>query len=124
MALLLRFAAPVIAGAVLTACSMFGESEITVDAVNETGGLMTVQVVEGVGPDAAPYGPAHTLAAGEERSVELAVPGGDWAVSVNGGHLLGSADAGSRRGRLPVTLILSESGPHWQAPPDWAGIEP
>src|SRR6185436_16646112 len=62
-------------------------------------------------PDAAPYGPSQTLAGGEERSVELAVPGGDWAVTVNGGELLGSLDAGSRRGRLPVTLILENGGP-------------
>jgi hypothetical protein len=110
--------------AILVACSFVGASEITVDATNETEGPMTIQVVEGIGPDSMPYGSPHTLAGGEERSVELAVPGGDWAVTVNGGELLGSLDAGSRRGRLPVTLILSNSGPQWQAPQDWAGIDP
>ena len=85
---------------------------------------MTIQAVEGIGPDAVPYGSPQTLAGGEERSVELAVPGGDWAVTVNGGEQLGSLDAGSRRGRLPVTVILSNSGPQWQAPQDWAGIDP
>ena len=110
--------------AILAGCSFVGASEITVDATNETDGPMTIQVVEGIGPDAVPYGPPQTLAGGEERSVELAVPGGDWAVTVNGGELLGSLDAGSRRGRLPVTLILSDGGPQWQAPQDWAGIDP
>jgi hypothetical protein len=61
--------------AFLAGCSFVGASEITVDATNETNGLMTIQVVEGIGPDAVPYGPPQTLAGGEERSVELAVPG-------------------------------------------------
>jgi hypothetical protein len=45
-------------------------------------------------------------------------------VTVNGGELLGSLDAGSRRGRLPVTLILSDGGPLWRAPQDWTGVDP
>jgi hypothetical protein len=105
-------------------CGMLGVGEITVDAINETAEPMVVQVVEGVGPDAPPFGPAHTVAPGETRPLELAVPGGDWAIVVNGGELLGSLDAGLQRGRLPVTLILSENGPHWQAPADWAGTDP
>lgn len=105
---------------VVAACSMMGAAEITVGAVNETNEPMVIQVVEGMGPGAPPYGPAHTVGPGQERSVELAVPGGQWAVTVNGGELVGSLDAGVRRGRLPVTLILSDAGPHWQAPADWA----
>jgi len=114
---------PSLVVAILAGCSFVGASEITVEATNETDGPMTIQVVEGIGPDAVPYGPPQTLAGGEERSVELAVPGGDWAVTVNGGELLGSLDAGSRRGPLPVTLILENGGPLWRAPQDWAGVD-
>jgi hypothetical protein len=108
----------------LAGCTFVGASEITVDATNQTDQAMVVQVTEGVGPDAAPYGPAHTVGPGESQELELAVPGGDWAVTVNGGELVGSLDAGSRRGRLPVTLFLAEDGPYWQAPGDWAIVDP
>jgi len=113
-----------LAVAILTGCSFVGASEITVDATNESEQAMVVQVVEGIGADAAPYGPAHTVGPGESQELELAVPGGDWAVTVNGGELVGSLDAGSRRGRLPVTLILADDGPYWQAPGDWAIVDP
>ena len=107
----------------LAGCGILGASEITVDATNETNQPMIVQVVEGIGPDAVPYGPAHQVFPGESRELELAVPAGQWAVVVNGGELVGSLDAGPRRGRLPVTLVLSDNGPHWQAPADWAGSD-
>jgi len=113
-----------VAVAILAGCSFVGASEITVDATNESGQAMVVQVTEGIGPDAAPYGPAHTVGPGESQELELAVPGGDWVVTVNGGELVGSLDAGSRRGRLPVTLILADDGSYWQAPGDWAIVDP
>ena len=109
---------------ILAGCSFVGVSEITVDATNQTDQAMVVQVMEGIGPDAAPYGPAHTVGPGDSQELELAVPGGDWAVTVNGGELVGSLDAGPRRGRLPVTLILADDGPYWQAPGDWASVDP
>ena len=116
----LRLAA--LAAVVLAGCAMFG-AEITVDARNEGDEVMVVQVVDGNG---APHGPAHQLEPLEERSLELAVPGGTWEVTVNGARLLGSSDAAGRSGRLPVTLILPApdhpaGGPYWEAPSDWAG---
>jgi hypothetical protein len=124
----LRLAAAVFA-LVLSACSMFGASEITLDARNDSDLRMVVQVVEGAGGDGGAYGPAHTLDPLEERTLELAVPGGTWTVTVNGAQLLGSSDAGGRRGRLPVTLIVPAiddpiPGPYWQAPSDWAETGP
>ena len=108
---------------ILSGCSALGAGEITVDAVNESDEPMIIEVVEGVGPDAVAYSTEHVVGPGEERSVELAVPGGSWVVTVNGGHLLGDVDAGLRRGRLPVTLILSPDGrPNWQAPQGWAEV--
>ncbi len=107
----------------LGGCSAIGAAEITVDAVNESDGPMIIEVLEGVGPDGAAYSTEHIVAPGEQRSVELAVPGGSWVVTVNGGQLLGSDDAGPRRGRLPVTLILSPDGRlSWQAPQGWAEL--
>src|SRR5918996_2338669 len=116
----LRLAA--LAAVVLAGCAMFG-AEITVDARNEGDEAMVVQVVDGNG---APHGPAHQLEPLEERSLELAVPGGTWEVTVNGARLLGSSDAAGRSGRLPVTLILPApdhpaGGPYWEAPSDWFG---
>jgi hypothetical protein len=118
-----------LAAAALAGCSVLGASEITVEARNEGDRRMVVQVVEGAGGDGAAYGPEHTLEPLEERTVELAVPGGDWTVTVNGARLLGSSDAGGRRGRLPVTLIVPAiddpiPGPYWQAPADWAQTGP
>ncbi len=108
---------------ILSGCSALGAAEITVDAINESDEPMTIQVLEGDGPDGVAYSTAHVVGPGEERSVELAVPGGSWVVSVNGGHLLGSVDAGVRRGRLPVTLIVSPDGSlSWQAPQGWAEV--
>ncbi len=114
---------------VLSACSMFGASEITVDARNDSDLPMTVQVTEGFDTDAKVFGPEHTLDPLEERTLELAVPGGDWTVTVNGARLMDSSDAAGRRGRLPVTLIVPAPddpipGPHWQAPSDWTQTGP
>ena len=94
-----------ISALVLSACSIVGASEITVDARNDSDLPMTVQVIEGSGADGNVFGPEHTLDPLEERTLELAVPGGEWTVTVNGARLLGSSDAAGRRGRLPVTLM-------------------
>ena len=115
--------AALLAACLLTACSLVGAAEITVDARNDSDQVMVVQVVDGNG---APHGPAHTLESLEDRELELAVPGGTWEVTVNGARLLGSADAAGRTGRVPVTLILPAPDdpiqqPHWQAPSDWTG---
>ena len=109
--------------AVLAGCGFLGASEITVTARNDSDHPMVVQVIDAGGE---PSGPAHTVQPLEEREVELAVPGGDWTVTVNGARLMDSSDAGPRRGRIPVTLILPApddpiQGPRWQAPADWAG---
>jgi hypothetical protein len=110
---------------VVAGCGVLNASEITVDVVNESDRAVVVQVVEGSGPDAVPYGPAHRVGAAHERPVELAVPGGAWTVTLNGYALLDSSDAGSRRGRLPVTLTVTRGGGiHWSASPDWVGIDP
>lgn len=119
----------VAASALLGACSMLGASEITITARNDGDEPMVVQVVDGVDvASAAPYGQAHTLLPGDERQVTLPVPGGQWTVTVNGAHLLSTSDAGSRRGILPVTLVLPPDdhfagGPYWEAPGDWARAE-
>jgi hypothetical protein len=120
-----RHALPLLVALAAAGCSYVSASEITVDAVNHSEAPMVIQIVEGAGPDAAPYGPPHEVDPGEEALLELAVPGGAWAVTVNGDALLDSSDAGLRRGRLPFTLILSpDGGSSWQAPADWAGIDP
>jgi len=124
----LRFSA-LVSALVLSACSLFGASEITLDARNDSDRRMVVQVVEGAGGEGAAYGPEHTLEPLEERTLELAVPGGGWTVTVNGAHMLGSSDAGERRGRLPITLIVPAiddpiPGPYWEAPADWAQTGP
>lgn len=108
----------------LSGCGALGAAEITVAARNDSDLPMIVQVVHGDG--AEPYGPAHRVEPLDERDIELAVPGDPWTVTVNGAHLLTDSDAGLRRGRLPVVLILPApddpiQGPRWQAPADWAG---
>jgi hypothetical protein len=109
--------------ALLVACGLVGAGEITVTARNDSDLPMVVQVI---GAGGEPHGQAHRLVPLEERDVELAVPGGDWTVTVNGARLVDSSDAAGRRGRLPVTLILPApddpiQGPRWEAPVDWAG---
>jgi hypothetical protein len=111
--------------ATIAGCGLVG-AEITVVARNEGREAMVIQVVDGNG---APHGPAHRLAPGEEREVELAVPAGSWQVAVNGAGLVGSTDAAGRTGRLPVTLILPApdapfSRPIWESPSDWASTGP
>lgn len=124
----LRFSA-LASALVLSACSSLGASEITVEARNDSDLPMTVQVVEGFDPDANVFGPEHTIDPLEERTLELAVPGGQWTVTVNGARLMDSSDAAGRRGRLPVTLIVAAiddpiPGPRWQAPSDWTQTAP
>jgi hypothetical protein len=115
-----------IALASIAGCGLLGGGQITVTARNATDQEMVVQVIDAA---EAPYGESVTVSAGEERDVTVAVPGGDWTVSVNGARLLTSSDAGSRRGELPVTLVLPDPeefahGPFWEAPSDWAGAGP
>jgi hypothetical protein len=110
--------------AVLAGCGFLGASEITIEAQNESDAVMVVQVVEGIAAGGADYGPPHRLDPLEERQLELAVPGGEWTVTVNGARLFESVDVGSRRGRIPVTVILPApdapvDGPFWRAPADW-----
>jgi hypothetical protein len=124
-----RWLTALLAVVLLAGCSLFGASEITVEARNESDRRMVVQVVEGAGGDGGAYGPAHTLEPLEERTLELAVPGGGWTVTVNEARLIGSSDAADRRGRLPVTLIVPAiddpiPGPYWEAPADWAQTGP
>ena len=124
-----RWASLVVVAAMLSGCAVLGASEITLDARNDSDLPMTVQVTDGIDPDANVVGPEHTLAPLEERTLELAVPGGSWTVTVNGARLMDSSDAAGRRGRLPVTLIMPAiddpiPGPHWEAPADWAGAAP
>ena len=121
----LGFAA-LLAASLLAGCSVVGAGEITVDARNDSDEAMVVQVVNGNG-DA--HGPAHTLEPLEQRELELAIPGGSWQVTVNGARLVGSSDAAGRTGRLPVTLIVPAPDdpigqPYWEAPSDWAGLDP
>ena len=121
----LRFAA-LLAPSLLAGCSVVGSGEITVDARNDSDEAMVVQVVNGNG-DA--HGPAHRLEPLEQRELELAIPGGSWEVTVNGARLVGSSDAAGRTGRLPVTLIVPAPDdpigqPYWEAPSDWAGLDP
>jgi hypothetical protein len=118
-------AAAVLLAWVVAGCGVLNASEISVDVVNESDRAAIVQVVQGSGPDAVPYGLAHRVEATQERPVELAVPGGEWTVTLNGLHLMDSSDAGSRRGRLPVTLRVTRGGGvHWSAPNGWAGSNP
>ena len=106
-------------------CDVLGSSEIVIDARNDSDAPMVVQVVAGNDAGAPAFGPTHTLGAGEQRELELAVPGGNWTVTVNGALLFGSTDAADRRGRLPVTLLMPDTGagPQWLAPVDWVQVE-
>jgi hypothetical protein len=112
-----------VALAILAAgCGLLDASEITLQARNDSDLPMLVQVIDAAGD---PSGPAHTVDPLEIRELELAVPGGDWTVTVNGARLVGSADVGPRRGPVPVTLLLPApdapvQGPIWRAPADWA----
>ena len=122
----MRWLASLLASLALAGCSVFGSSEITVDARNDSDLPISVQVV---GADGNVFGPEHLLDPLEERTLELAVPGGDWTVTVDGARLMDSSDAAGRRGRLPVTLIMPAiddpiPGPYWEAPSDWAGTAP
>jgi hypothetical protein len=103
----------------LAGCGLFG-AEITVDARNDGDLDMTVQVIDANG---APNGPAHRLEPLEERELELAIPAGAWAVTVNGAIVLESEQAQGRTGRLPVTLVSPApddpaAGPYgvWEQP--------
>ncbi len=112
-------AAELLAASTLAGCAMFG-AEITVDARNDSDEVMVIQVIDGNG---APHGPAQRLEPLEERSVELAVPGGTWDVTVNGVLLLTSSEAAGWMGRVPGTLVLPAPDdpidvPHWLAPSD------
>ena len=105
-------------------CAVVGASQITVTGRNDSEQDMVVQVIGGLGDEAAPHGDAHTVAPGSEELLTLDVPGGDWTVTVNGGRLVSTSDAGNRRGELPVTLILPNpedfaTGPYWEAPTEW-----
>lgn len=107
-----------------SACSSIGASEITITARNDSDNEMVVGVIAGDSDDSAPYGDSQTVAPGEEKVVTLGVPGGRWTVTVNGGRLVGTSDAGDRRGELPVTVILPDPedfpiGPYWEAPVGW-----
>ena len=111
---------------VLSACSVFGGSEITIDARNDSDLPISVQVI---GADDNVFGPEHIVDPRDERTLELAVPGGDWTVTLDGARMMDSSDAAGRRGRLPVTILMPAAddpipGPHWQAPVDWAGSAP
>jgi hypothetical protein len=119
----MRRTMPLLVAATLVGCGLVGAGEITVTARNDSDLPMVVQVIDAGGEA---HGPAHRVEPLEERDVELAVPGGDWTVTVNGARLIDSSDAAGRRGRLPVTLLLPApddpiQGPRWLAPVDWAG---
>jgi hypothetical protein len=110
-------------------CGMVGASQITVNARNDSEQEMEVGVVAGMDDGAPRHGTPVTLAPGESRDVTLDVPGGDWTVTVNGLRLLSTSDVGSRRGTLPVTVVLPDpadfpAGPYWEAPSDWAETAP
>ena len=105
-------------------CGMIGASTITVTARNDSEQDMVVQVISGLSDGGAAHGEPHSIAPGTEEQLTLDVPGGDWTVTVNGGRLVSTTDAGSRRGELPVTLVLPDpddfaGGPYWEAPSDW-----
>jgi hypothetical protein len=117
------------AGVLVAGCGVLGASEITVTARNDSDDEMVVQVMNGLSDDGGRHGDSHTVAPGGEEQLTLAVPGGDWTVTVNGARLLSTSDAGERRGELPVTLILPNPedfalGPYWEAPTDWAQTAP
>jgi hypothetical protein len=104
---------------VLVGCGMFA-AEITVEARNDSDHDMIVQVVDATG---VPHGPAHRLFPLEERAVELAIPRGAWAVTVNGVVIVESEEAQGRTGRLPVTIVSPApddpaAGPYgvWEEP--------
>jgi hypothetical protein len=118
-----RIGPPLVVAILLAGCGFIGAAEISVDARNDSDFPMRVQVVDA---DGAPHGPVHTVEPLEERTVELAVPGGQWSLQVNGRQLMDSSDAAGRVGRLPATLVAAapdEPGPdlYWEAPIDWAG---
>lgn len=112
------------------ACNAIGASQIVLVARNDSLEPMVVQVVDGVDQAAAkPFGEAHTIASGDSQELTLDVPGGQWTVTVNGAFLLSTSDTGSRRGELPVTLVLPPeghvaNGPYWEAPGGWAQLGP
>ena len=108
-------------GSALAGCGFIG-AEITVDARNDSDFEMIVQVVDASG---APHGPAHRLFPLEQRELELAVPAGSWAVTVNGAELVDSAEAAGRTGRLPVTLVAPAPDDPAQGPYEvWETNEP
>jgi hypothetical protein len=110
---------------IVAGCSIVGASEITLIARNDSDEPMVVQVIAGQSEGDPPHGEARTIPPGAKESVTLSVPGGSWTVTVNGGFVVGSSDAGDRRGELPITLILPDPaefahGPFWEAPGGWA----
>ena len=122
----MRWLASLAATLALGGCSVLGGSEITIEARNDSDLPVSVQVI---GADGNAFGPEHIVDPLEERTLELAVPGGDWTVTLEEARLMDSSDAAGRRGRLPVTLVMPAiddpiPGPHWEAPVDWAGTAP
>jgi hypothetical protein len=124
-----RWTASAMLAFLLGGCGILGASQITVSARNESEQEMVVQVIGGMSDDAARHGEAYTIAPGREEQLTLAVPGGDWTVTVNGAMLVSTSDAGDRRGELPVTLVLPDPdefdlGPYWEAPQGWGITAP
>ncbi|MGH2401312.1 MAG: hypothetical protein ACRDE6_01260 [Candidatus Limnocylindria bacterium] len=118
-----------LAAVIVAGCSIVGASDISVLARNDSDDPMVVQVIQGQSDGDPPHGTSRTIAPGAEERLTLAVPGGSWTVTVNGAHLVGSSDAGDRRGELPITLILPDAaefphGPYWEAPGGWAETGP
>jgi hypothetical protein len=110
-------------------CSVVGASDVTLMARNDSEDPMVVQVIQGQSAEDAPHGEPRTIPPGVEERLTLPVPGGSWTVVVNGGLLVGSSDVGSRRGELPITLVLPDPadfahGPYWEAPSGWAETGP
>ncbi len=111
---------------IMSGCSVIGASEISITARNDSEQEMVIGVISGVSEGDPQFGDQRIVAPGGEEQLTLGVPGGSWTVTVNGARLLNTSDAGSRRGELPVTVILPNAedfaiGPYWESPPGWAG---
>ncbi len=110
MPLRLPFAAALVL--VVAACDFAYMLEL--DVSNESADDVTLQILEGIGADAAAGDAVHfteTIGAGAERPLRLERPGpGGWTVVVDGDPVTDSADWPSDNPTIDLSIVVSEDG--------------